>query len=284
MDILYNILQNPKRCEISPELVKVANKSYPGDLIVNLPSKTAKSYPLCALAFFLLKSDLPIADYIAECQNLKIQPIRYLDHATIKKDMDNYSPISIKGIFFTMNYLSEKEYTLYSPNDRDIIIISNDFMSPITIDNIKSVLETGNISGGDIVNDIVNTDNMNSTDNTNSTDNVNATDSGNAKNDKNTLSTAPTRKGKGKSEIKIKNSIFRIVEDVSELKDEEIELVKGMFVYGADDENLRKISKFKKFKKNFVIYNVRNDEIGNRLMITNGRVENHEEIMEQLIE
>jgi len=198
--------------------------------------------------------------------------------------MDNYSPISIKGIFFTMNYLSEKEYTLYSPNDRDIIIISNDFMSPITIDNIKSVLETGNISGGDIVNDIVNTDNMNSTDNTNSTDNVNATDSGNAKNDKNTLSTAPTRKGKGKSEIKIKNSIFRIVEDVSELKDEEIELVKGMFVYGADDENLRKISKFKKFKKNFVIYNVRNDEIGNRLMITNGRVENHEEIMEQLIE
>ena len=146
MDILKKATSNMQDCKISDNKVEVLNRSYDGEMIIEFPTKKSKEYNLKSVIFYLMNANIPLKDYVTNCQEKNILPVGYLDQASIKTDINNFKSTSLSGFFFRPVYGTGKKYEIPYENNENYILVSNNILSTINIGNIMDVMDNNYVS------------------------------------------------------------------------------------------------------------------------------------------
>lgn len=143
MDILKRAYGNIHQCRVIEDRVEVCGKTYHGDTSVNFPTRKSKQYNLSSVIFYLMNSNTPLAEYVERCQKNKIIPVSYIDHSSIKEDINNFKDFEIPGFFIQPSYMTNKAYEIPEVRKYYRILVPNGISSLINIRNISKLLSTG---------------------------------------------------------------------------------------------------------------------------------------------
>lgn len=146
MDILKKAYSNIKYCSIKKDDVEVCGKIYSKKTPVNFTSNKSKDYTLDSIIFYLMNINTPLTEYVEKCQKEKIMPVSYLDQASIREDINNYSGTVVPGFFVQPTYTNNRHYDIPDVRDFYYILVPNDVLSVINIENIEGLLSTGTLS------------------------------------------------------------------------------------------------------------------------------------------
>ncbi|KAI5151474.1 hypothetical protein ENBRE01_2163 [Enteropsectra breve] len=149
MDILKRASSSIESCKITQDSVFVNGVKYSAHTAVVFPSKKSKEYNLAAVLFFLINSEIPLADYMVKCKKEGMQAISYPDQASIRMDIANYKPSQVRGFFVSPFHTHHsKNYEIPPLSEAHYILVPSDALSPVNKQNLAALLTEGKLCTG----------------------------------------------------------------------------------------------------------------------------------------
>lgn len=148
MDLVKKASSKLESCSATSDLVSILGKSYDGKQTVHFLTRKSKEYSLSSVVFYLLNSEKTLTEYVTLCKKNSISPVSYVDRASIKADIDNYTTEGVSGFFvqpvYTRPAEKDKPYEIIPPvRSKNIIVVPSGVSSRIHIDNIEKLLVEG---------------------------------------------------------------------------------------------------------------------------------------------
>lgn len=144
MDILKKAYSNMSHCVVDENSTKLQDKDLDGSKTIDFPTQKSKEYTLRSVLFFLKHPDLSLKEYVTLCKKNNINPISYVDKASIISDIENYESSKVKGFFVYPSYSdSTVNYSIPSTKQKNIILIPYSLTSRVHMGNVEKLLTQG---------------------------------------------------------------------------------------------------------------------------------------------
>ncbi|WUR02269.1 cell division control protein 73 (CDC83) [Vairimorpha necatrix] len=161
MEILSDILKNPKSVSFSENKIKISGLEYDKNMEIEIKETTKKKYTLEQLAYFLCNKHLQYTKYLRECKTKGILSIFYSDQKIILEEVEKENEVESQGRYDLpeSKYYSKHDYhwvkDLIAEKTDEIlkskitekykIIVSSSLTATVNLSNIEILLTSGSL-------------------------------------------------------------------------------------------------------------------------------------------
>lgn len=241
MDLLKKAYTNINSCGIDGNSILVLGKRYDAEQLVVFPTKKTKNYSLKAVVFFLLNSEKTLKEYMSLCKQSGVLPISHVDKAAILDDIQNFEMAEVKGFFVEPQYVKscENDQKYEIPNTRPKNII-------LVSNSLIAKIHIDNIERL-LVEGVLD-------------------------------ETMVDPFSRDRKEIKVNETIFTVIRNTEDLREQEWKLVKAAFLENIETEESRNI--LKNCPRDTAIFTISDVKLkATKLEFSGGILQNHSAIL-----